>query len=48
LRIHKIKIGLFHDNGIDSIDAVLKPTEENVITYDGSKGYRAVLLNYED
>ncbi|CAD8060911.1 unnamed protein product [Paramecium primaurelia] len=48
LRIHKIKIGLFHDNGIDSIDAVLKATEENVITYDGSKGYRAILLNYED
>ncbi|CAD8067377.1 unnamed protein product [Paramecium primaurelia] len=48
LRVHKIKIGLFHDNGIDSIDAVLKATEENVITYDGSKGYRAILLNYED
>ncbi|CAK86275.1 unnamed protein product (macronuclear) [Paramecium tetraurelia] len=48
LRIHKIKIGLFHDNGLDSIDAVLQATEENVITYDGSKGYRAVLLNFED
>ncbi|CAD8081253.1 unnamed protein product [Paramecium sonneborni] len=49
LRIHKIKIGLFCDDGtIDCIDTVIKATEENVVIYNGSKGYRAILLNYED
>lgn len=49
LRYHQIKIGFFKDDGtIDVIDTLVKPEEETIVTYNGSKGYRAVLLNYED
>ncbi|TNV74138.1 hypothetical protein FGO68_gene4792 [Halteria grandinella] len=49
LRYHQIKVGFFkEDGGIDYQDVLVKAQEETVVTYDGSKGYKAVLLNYED
>lgn len=49
LRIHKLKVGLFREDGsIDGIDVILKPQEETKLIYNGSHGYRAIILNYED
>jgi aminopeptidase N len=49
LRLHKIKVGLFRNNcEADVIEALVLPQEETVVEYDGSREYRAVLLNYED
>lgn len=49
LRPHKIKIALFkEDLSHDEIETLLYPQEVNEVAYDGSKNYRAVLLNYED
>lgn len=33
---------------VDVIETVLYPREENIAEYDGSVGYKAILLNYED
>ena len=33
---------------MDPITILVKPQEETVIEYDGSKGYSAILLNFED
>lgn len=49
LRPHKIKIGLFkEDFSVDVIETLLQPKEINTVTFDASKGYKAILLNYED
>lgn len=49
LRPHKIKIGLFREDfSVDVIETLLQPQEINEVSYDGSQGYKAILLNYED
>ena len=49
LRPHKIKVGFFKENGsADVVEALLDPQEINEIPYNGSQGYKAILLNYED
>ena len=49
LRPHKVKIALFMgDLSVDVLEHLLQPKEINEIKYDGSKGYKAILLNYED
>lgn len=49
LRPHKIKIALFkEDLSHDEIETLLYPKEVNEVTYDGSKKYKAILLNYQD
>lgn len=49
LRPHKIKIALYkEDLSFDVIQTLLHPQQENYITYDGTKKYKAILLNYED
>ena len=49
LRWHKIKVGLFRDNcDVDVIEVLLRPQAQTVAHYDGSRQYRAVLLNFED
>ena len=49
IRPHKIMIALFkEDCSFDVIEAFVKPQEETIIEYDGSKQYKAVLLNYGD
>jgi aminopeptidase N len=49
LRLHKIKVAFFTDKfEIDVIDVLILPQAETVAHYDGSKGYKAVLLNFED
>lgn len=45
--MHKIKVGLFkEDLQIDSLEVLLQPQSETIINYDGSKGYKAILLNF--
>ena len=49
MRYHKIKVAMFLENcQADILDVLVRPCEETAIEYDGSKGYKAVLLNYED
>ncbi len=49
LRLHKIKVAFFtSDFQIDVIDVLILPQGETVAEYDGSKGYKAALLNFED
>ena len=49
LRPHKIKIGLFkEDLSVDVIETMIFPKPVNEVTYDGSKNYKAILMNYED
>mmetsp|Transcript_1557 Transcript_1557/g.1358 ORF Transcript_1557/g.1358 Transcript_1557/m.1358 type:complete len:906 (-) Transcript_1557:110-2827(-) len=50
LRHHKLKIAFFDENAniYDVKDAILKPTKETVIEYDGSKKPAAIFLNYFD
>ena len=49
LRFHLIKVGLFKENcEADVIEVLVRPQAETVAEYDGSKGYKAVLLNFED
>ena len=50
LRVHKLKIALFNANAevIQVIDTMIEPKAETVVEYDGTKGTRAILLNYED
>ena len=49
LRLHKIKVGLFKSNfDVDVIEVLVQPQKETVAEYDGSKEYKAILLNFED
>ena len=50
LRHHKMRVAFFDESGnvYDAKDIMLNNTAETVITYDGSKQPKAVLLNYED
>jgi aminopeptidase N len=49
LRLHKIKVGLFQETmDVDVIEALVLPQAVTVVDYDGSKGYKAILLNFED
>lgn len=49
LRLHQIKVALFkEDFSVDVIEVLILPQEETTAVYDGSKGYKAVLLNFED
>ena len=50
LRTHKMKIAFFRENGeIGEIkDCFLDKKNENTVVYDGSAGYKAILINYED
>ena len=49
LRMHKIKVALFRENSsADILEVLVLPQPETVITYDGSRHYKAVQLNYED
>lgn len=49
LRLHKIKVAFFTENfHIDVVEVLIQPQAETVAEYDGSKGYKAVLLNFED
>ena len=50
LRHHKMRVAFFDENATvyDAKDIMLNNTAETVITYDGSKQPKAVLLNYED
>ena len=48
-RVHKIKVGHYLENGqADVLEVLVWPKEETVVEYNGSKNYKAVLLNYED
>lgn len=47
LRIHKIKIGLFLEDGkFDVIETLVWPKESTEVEFNNSKGYKAILLNY--
>ena len=47
--MHRIKIGLVKEDGqIDAIDALIQPAESTKVSYNGSNGYKAVIMNYED
>jgi len=47
--MHKIKVGLFdEDCKVDVIETWVHPRPETTVEYDGTKGYKAVLLNYDD
>ena len=47
--MHRIKIGLVKEDGqIDAIDALIQPAESTKVVYNGSNGYKAVIMNYED
>lgn len=49
LRMHNIRVAFFKDNcEVDQVETWVLPQEESTLTYDGSKDYKAVLLNYED
>jgi aminopeptidase N len=49
LRLHKIKVAFFTEKfEVDVIDVLILPQNETVAHYDASKGYKAVLLNFED
>ena len=49
LRLHKIKVALFRENlEIDVLETLVLPKSETVLAYDGCKGYKAILLNFED
>ena len=50
LRIHSLYIGFFNSNGevCEQRKIVVKAQPKTVITYDGSKQPKAVLLNYND
>ena len=49
LRPHKIKVAFFFENcEFDVMEVLVRPQPETVIEYNGSKQYKAVLLNYED
>lgn len=49
LRLHKIKVGLFNaDLEVDCIEVYVQPKAQTVVEYDGSKGYKAILLNFQD
>lgn len=49
LRMHNIRVAFFKDNHeVDQVETWVVPKEESTVTYDGTKGYKAVLLNYED
>lgn len=49
LRRHKMKIAFFDSEGtITTQDIVLLAQKETIVKYDGSKGYQAVMMNYED
>lgn len=42
-----MQIAFFDENvNITSFPVLLNPKEETLFTYDGSKNYKAVLLNY--
>jgi hypothetical protein len=47
LRVHKIKVGLFKENfDVDVIEVLVLPNPEVIAHYDGSKNYKAILLNF--
>jgi aminopeptidase N len=47
LRLHKIKVAFFtEDLHIDVIEVLVLPQAETVAEYDGSKNYKAILLNF--
>ena len=49
LRPHRIKIGLFLEDGsADVIEVLLMPQAQTVINFNNSKQYKAILLNYDD
>lgn len=49
LRMHKIKVGLYADDySVDVVECWVEPKAETTITYDGTKNYKALLLNYDD
>lgn len=49
LRRHKIQIAFFKEDGSITVqDTLLQGQEINVVHYDGSQGYKAVMLNYND
>ena len=50
LRHHKMKIAFFDENAniYEEKDVMLKNNSETVVSYDGSKKPKAVLLNYQD
>jgi aminopeptidase N len=49
LRMHKIKVGFFNDEcAVDVVECWIEPKQETTITYDGTKNYKALLLNYDD
>jgi aminopeptidase N len=50
LRYHKIKIGLYGDQGklIQVLDVIVNNQPETKVTYDGTKGIKGVVLNYDD
>ena len=49
LRNHKIKVSLFKEDGsLHSLQVLLRGKETNELSYDGSEGYKAILLNDED
>ncbi|EAS02835.3 peptidase M1 family aminopeptidase (macronuclear) [Tetrahymena thermophila SB210] len=49
LRRHNMKVAFFDENcNITEQTVILKPAEKTTIEYDGSKNFKAVLLNYGD
>ncbi len=42
-----MKAAFFDDSGaITSVDVILDSNSETIVEYDGTKGFKAVLLNY--
>jgi len=50
LRYHKIKVGLYGDNGqlLQVIDAIVNNKAETVVQFNGISGVKGVVLNYDD
>lgn len=49
LRLHKIKVGMFlEDLEVETLEVLVLPQEETLVEYDGSRQYKAILLNFED
>jgi aminopeptidase N len=49
LRFHKIKVAFFLEScEVDVIEVLVRPQPQTAVIYDGSRQYKAILLNYED
>lgn len=48
LRYHQTRVALFKDDcTYDVLDVLITPTPTTTVAYDGTQGYKAILVNYE-